>query len=93
MTPEAEAARGREADRILENPLVVEAFLTIEEFYMAKFRNSKATESDLREECHRTLYCLDQFRAQLRSIMTTGQFSEVALKAEGNDAGTPNELS
>ena len=78
MTEEEQLARAREAQRILENPLVVEAFITLEETFVSAWRGSDPSDAQGREELHRTLRLLDLFKGQLTAVLNTGMLAERA---------------
>jgi len=73
-------ARAQEAQRILENPLMVEAKVTLEETFMMAFRNSPPSDADGREELHRTLRLLDLFWQQLTTVLETGTLAARAVR-------------
>lgn len=79
-----EIQRGREADRLLEDPLLKEALEEIEKFHISRWRTSGSDEKGwtIREEAHMALMGLDLFREQLTSFVTTGKIAETKLNRQ-----------
>jgi len=69
---EIETRRAEEAKRVLENPLVQEAFANLEEVYMHALRYSPVDRSELREAARWRLEALELFRGELQHILDTG---------------------
>lgn len=73
MSEESDLIRARRAEGLLEDPVLKQAFSSIEGHYTEVWRNSGPSEYELREECHAQLYALAQFRRQLHSYLETGK--------------------
>jgi hypothetical protein len=72
-----EYSRGKEAARLLEDPILKEAFEEIEKYQISRWRNSDSEKGwEIREEAHSVLAGLDAFRNQLISFVTTGKMVE-----------------
>lgn len=72
--------RGKDAERLLEHPLLKEAFEEIEKYQISRWRAVVSLASDdawrVREETQNILVGLDAFREQLLSFVTTGKMAE-----------------
>ena len=72
--------RGRDAERLLENPLLKEAFEEIEKYQISRWRSVVGSVEDsawtVRESAQSILMGLDAFREQLASFVTTGKMAE-----------------
>jgi hypothetical protein len=69
--------RGQAASQILEHPLVIEAFETIESALVDTWKDS--LDSSGREEVYYTLKGLERFKTLLETYVTSGK-DELALK-------------
>jgi hypothetical protein len=73
-----EAQRGKEAARLLDDPLLKEAFEEIEKYQISRWRHS--TDDDegwtSRSNAHDCLRGLDLFKDQLVSFVITGRMAE-----------------
>lgn len=75
MTRDEEIRRGDEAKRLIEHPLVVEAFEICRQDIMDTWAASPARDTEGRETLWLTLKCLNKVHAQLESVMSTGQMA------------------
>ena len=73
-----EAQRGKEAARLLDDPLLKEAFEEIEKYQTFRWRHSGDDEAgwEARSDAHTALRGLDLFKNQLVSFVTTGRMAE-----------------
>jgi hypothetical protein len=73
-----ENQRGKDAARLLEDPILKAAFEEIEKYQISRWRSSVDDEKgwDIREDAHGVLKGLDAFRNQLLSFVTTGKIAE-----------------
>jgi len=78
MTDEESLILARQADGVMENPVVKQAFEDIESHYTSLWKGSGPSEYELREECHVQLYALAQLQRQLRSYLETGKLLSAA---------------
>lgn len=76
MSPEEEVQRGLDAERLLREPLLVEAFDLLQEEYTKAWRTSPARDVDGREKLYLTLLMLDRVRDHLRIAMENGQIAQ-----------------
>lgn len=79
MKPEEEAARGREAQSVLNNSIYKESLVIIKAQMFDAFVRSNADQSAEREEIWRRMNNLDALEKQLTSVMTTGKLGEATL--------------
>ncbi len=85
---EDEVARGKHAQRILEDELVVEAFDTWEKMVITTWRGTKFDETRKREDLYHQLKAFEAMKRGLTSVMRTGRLANEQLSDEaGNDDG------
>lgn len=80
MTPHEKQERERDAKRILNEPLVVEAFDILEKGFIDAWKNSAVGNTEGREQLYGLLQCLDAFRQHFRSALEEGQIARNRLK-------------
>ena len=80
MNLEDEQRRGRAADQLLENPLLIEAFATIEQEIQAEWTGSKAKDADAREKLWLMLKLLGRVKAHVQQVSLTGQMATFTLR-------------
>ena len=83
--PELEMLRGRQAEKLLNDPLLQEALTIIEQRYETAWKSSALSHVQVREEAYRMLATCTEFKRQLTSILTTGK---MAAKAESDRQDT-----
>jgi hypothetical protein len=81
MSLELEQRRGMQARRVLEEPLLVEAFATVESALRQQWETSGDGEETVRERSWLMLKLLQRVRAGLVEVMETGRLSETQLAA------------
>lgn len=74
-----EQARGREARRLLEHPILVEAFTKLETACSSAWRNSKLGDAQAREKLYLMLSALAEVKAHLTHILETGKLADIDL--------------
>ena len=72
-------ARGRRAQAILEDELVVEAFTAIERRAHQAWAHSLPADSEARDLAYRDLRALRAFRAELEAFIRDGKVAEREL--------------
>lgn len=87
MELEQQAQRGTEAERLLEHPLLVEAFAVIEQDITDKWTNSPARDSDGRERLWTQLKLLQRVRAEIQTVAETGKVAQATLAQRFREAG------
>lgn len=87
MTPEEEVQRGLDAERLLREPLLVEAFEKLEKEYTRAWQTSPARDAEGREKLFLTLKCLQKSRAHLTSVLETGVMAKATLVQRVQRAG------
>jgi len=70
-----EMERGRQAQDLLEHPLLMEAFETIRESYVKGWETSSARDVEGREKIWTYLKQLDQLKAHLTTVLQTGSMA------------------
>lgn len=65
--------RGREAEELLSNPMLNDAFDKIEKYLRADWEITKAEDSLRREDIWRTLKLLKNIKDQIKSIAQSGK--------------------
>ena len=81
MSLELEQRRGAQARRLLEEPLLVEAFAAVEDSLRRQWEASDDGEAGLRERLWLMLKLLRRVRALLIEVMETGHLAEAQLAA------------
>ena len=71
--------RGIRAKELIENELLCEAFDKLENEIVERFKESKASEKELREDAHRSIRLLAHIRGQLEHTMVTGEAAKREL--------------
>lgn len=79
MSEELEVRRGEEARQLLEHPLLVEAFESIEKEVTEQWQNSPARDVEGREKLWLTLKLLHRLKGQLTQVVETGKVAEATL--------------
>ena len=74
--PDTEVARGHNAARLLNDPLVAEAFDLIRAEYIAAWENAPARDTEGRERIWAHLQALGKVKAHLSTVVTTGKMAE-----------------
>ena len=80
MTDSEMAQRGEEAKRLLDNPLLKEAFATLEQEYTQAWKQTKASDEVAREKLWMALNQLSKVQTQLHSVIQTGKVAKNALE-------------
>ena len=75
---DVEISRGQRAKRLLGEPLLVEALITIEEHFDTKWKNTDLSQVQIREEAFRMLCAIREFKTHLTRMVTTGKLATVA---------------
>ena len=68
--------RARRAQSLLNDPLVKEAFETLEKDLLDSWRNSGTSDTETRESLWLAMRLLDRLHIHLQSILETGQMAE-----------------
>ncbi len=72
-----ELKEARDADRILNDPLFVEAFRTLEERLFENMRRVPMADIETQHELVLTLQLMDKFRKQFSELVQTGKLAEI----------------
>ena len=78
MSDEEATRLAREADGIMKNPALEQAFESLEGHYIGLWKSSLPSQYELREECHSLLFSLGQIQRQLRNFVETGKLLSAA---------------
>lgn len=76
---EHEIRRGEQAERLLSDPLLVEAFATIEQELTRQWQDSPARDTQARETLWLSLKLLHRLQGQLQVVVETGQVAKATL--------------
>jgi len=82
VTPEEEVQRGLDAERLLREPLLVEAFEKLEKEYTRAWQTSPARDAEGREKLFQMQKCLSSVQLHLKTVMQNGQFVQKRTVAE-----------
>lgn len=88
MSLEEEMDRGSQAERLLREPMLVEAFVALDEYYTEAWRDSPLDARKERETIFLYMSALREVRAHLMQIAKTGE-----LAASQRDAMTRTAIS
>lgn len=86
MTEEEQALRGQKARELLANPLLTEAFETIEKEVYDAWLSSPARDDEGREKLWLKVKLLHKLRGQLELIVETGRAAEASLVQKALEA-------
>ncbi len=79
MTLDEEKRRGDEAQRLLEEPLLIEAFKTIEQELTQAWMESPARDAQGREKTWLMLKLLHKVRGNLESMVANGTMAKASI--------------
>lgn len=92
MSLEDQMSRGDEAARLLENPVLTEAFTALEQEYTNLWKQTKASDEAAREKLWLSIRQLQMVQAHLHSAIQTGKVARATLaqraKAALSEAGS-----
>lgn len=86
MSPEEQVNRGEEARRLMQHPLLAEAFATIEQEVTEAWQNSPARDVTGRESLWLQVKLLHRLRGQLESVMETGKVAQATVAQRAAEA-------
>lgn len=72
--------RGGQAERLLRDPLLVEAFDHLETEFMQAWRQSAIADTEARERIYNLVQALEGVKAHLRSVVDTGKMAQATLE-------------
>lgn len=81
MTEDEEVRRGYEAQRLLENPLFIEAFKTIELELLTAWHESPAKDETGRERLWVMTNLLNRVESHVKSVALTGELAKKSIAA------------
>lgn len=76
----ASAERGRHARALLDDPLLIEAFATVEATLIEAWRNTPARDADGRERFYAHVKALAKVREALGEVASNGEVSAATLR-------------
>ena len=79
MTHEEEIARGKAAELLLRNELLIEAFEQLDSTYMAAWKATAPGQTDERERLFALTTALHEVRGHIEQIAVTGELSKRQL--------------
>lgn len=77
-----EISRGQRVERLLSEPLLQEAFETVEARLARRWRESDLSQTERREACFQMLRALDEIRGHLQSVLETGKLASIQREQE-----------
>lgn len=78
-------SRGRRAKELLDNELVVEAFKSLEDAYIAAWRATKPLDEKPREKLYLAINVVGKVRDHLQSVVANGALARTELDQLAND--------
>ncbi len=79
MDKDKQIRQGKQAERLLSDPLLKQAFEDLLELYKQEIFNTKFTEDDKRTYLWVAYNLVDKIRGHLQSIMTSGKLTQQEL--------------
>tara|TARA_Y100000296_G_scaffold36285_1_gene42033 strand:+ start:443 stop:730 length:288 start_codon:yes stop_codon:yes gene_type:complete len=76
-----ELQRGVKAKLLLEDPLLTEAFQTLEDEYLSAWKQSSVEATEQREKIWLMYATISEVKAQLTTVVTTGDMAKAQLEA------------
>jgi len=90
---EWDIARAKEAQSLLENPILIRALETIESTWNEAWRNTAPIDREKREAAYQMLYMLQEFRTELRNVIEHGKIAAKTTDAiRGVSIGSSGEF-
>lgn len=86
MDAAIEIRRGVEAERLLSEPLLLEAFATIEQEFTDAWKASPARDPEGREKLYLSLKLLARLKAHIESVATTGKMAKKSLSQSARES-------
>jgi hypothetical protein len=86
MTLAEEIQRGIDAQRLIEEPLLIEAFEKIEQEVFEAWRTSPVRDQEAREKLYLTQAMLTKLKLHLQSVMETGMLAATTAQQQSNRA-------
>ena len=80
MTEQDEIRRGREAERLMSDPMIVEAFADIEGGILSRLRTVDVGAKDAQRDLIVTLQLLGNLKRILQTHIQTGELAELTKK-------------
>lgn len=80
MSPEERRARGDKAKRLLDDPLLVEAFATVEAAYLGAWKNTALGETQARELAYMAVRAVADVRTAIRRVVADGQIANAEIE-------------
>ena len=79
MDKDKQIRQGKQAERLLSDPLLKQAFEDLLELYKQEIFNTKFTENEKRTYLWVAYNLVDKIRGHLQSIMTSGKLTQQEL--------------
>lgn len=79
MEPDEEIRRGNEAERLLREPLLLEAFEKIEQACLAEWKNAPTRDTEGRERIWTMVKLLERVKAHLTAVAQTGRLASAKV--------------
>lgn len=76
---EYEIVRGERAAQLLQEPLLVEAFETLQKELTDQWQKSPVRDVEGREKLYLSLLCLQRVQGQLATVLETGKVAKATL--------------
>lgn len=80
MDYEADVLRGRQAEELLEHPLLVEAFEFLESEVINAWKSSPARDGEGREKLWLMLHLSEKVKNHLQQVISTGKMAQISIK-------------
>ena len=77
MTTDEEIRRGQEAELLMQNPLIVEAFASVESRLIDALRQADLRDRDMEHEIVRSLQIVGKVKGHFRDVIATGKMAVI----------------
>lgn len=77
-TREEEISRAKQAEQLLRNELLTEAFDELERLYSETWRSTTPSQTEAREKVYFLLQALSHVRTHIEQVVMTGEMAELS---------------
>lgn len=93
MNEEVEIVRGKKAESLLDNPLLLEALEAIEKKYEDGWRKSQPSQLDVREKAFLMLHVVGEFKQYLTRLVQTGKMAGITRDAREEESAVQKRIN
>lgn len=86
MSNDEDLRRASRAKQLMDDPLIVEAFDTVERALVDKWMNAPVGDAEGREDCFRMLWSMRAFKAHFDGVLANGVFAAHQIERQNKEA-------